>query len=398
MCESLSNLSSDFFSFIEEHINDDPNLLRLKNFKGKNFDVKFAILQIECLQRIKHKLPELYNTRKFLFSSVLATEQCTSEKIAKFHASLFNQSDSVLDMTAGLCVDSFYLASKVSKVTSIEISPETAEIAKFNMNKNSPNVKVFCCDSIEYINDNTKFDAIFVDPARRGENNKRLFAISDCSPNIIANLQRIQKVAKVLYVKTSPMIDITKSIIDIPQTSDIWIISINNECKELLFKVDLEEKDDRPTPIIHTINYEGENIQEFSFTFTNYIEKYGEILCNSYLYEPNSSLMKSGRTSALHEKYDISKLNPNTHLFTSTNYYDEFPGRKFKIISIIPFKSKEIKFVSKSYPQINVSTRNFIMKSEELKKKLKIKDGGNKYLFGVKDINNALQILICEKI
>ena len=180
--KTLINLNNnvEFKNFIRSNINADTNKLRLKNFQGLSFDVKFALLQIDCKNRIKKKLPEIFESDKMLFPSILSTEQCTAEEIAKFHASLLSPENTVLDLTAGLCIDTYYISKVVKNVTAIEINPETATLAYFNMTTNTNNVNVLCEDSINYINNCTnKYDIIFVDPARRGDNNKRLFGLAD---------------------------------------------------------------------------------------------------------------------------------------------------------------------------------------------------------------------------
>ncbi len=387
--------------FIEANIDADTNKLRLKKFRETSFDIKFAILQIDCKKRIKKKLPEIYQSDSFLFPNILSTEQCTAEKIAKFHASLLNSQDTVLDMTAGLCIDTYYLSKTAKSITAIEINSETALIADFNMRNNTNNVTVICKDCIEYIkNDNRlNYDVIFIDPARRGDNNKRLFGLSDCNPNIIELIPFLKPIAKVLYIKASPMIDITKSIDELNcYVSDVWVIGISNECKELLFKIELNSTKTTETAI-HTLNFDNSQIQVLSKTTENQQpSKVYSLDKSSYLYEPNSCVMKAQIFDTLEHTYNVTNIQKNSHLFVSEEYCEDFPGRKFHITNIIPFKSNEIKNINKKHPQINVSVRNFRLSAEELKKKLKVRDGGNEYLFGTTDCNNNAILIICTKI
>lgn len=387
--------------FIEANIDADTNKLRLKKFRETSFDIKFAILQIDCKKRIKKKLPEIYQSDSFLFPNILSTEQCTAEKIAKFHASLLNSQDSVLDMTAGLCIDTYYLSKTAKSITAIEINRETALIADFNMRNNTNNVTVICEDCIEYIKNDNKlhYDVIFIDPARRGDNNKRLFGLSDCNPNIIELIPFLKPIAKVLYIKASPMIDITKSIDELNcYVSDVWVIGISNECKELLFKIELNNTKTTETAI-HTLNFDNSQIQVLSKTTKKQQpSKIYSLDKSSYLYEPNSCVMKAQIFDTLEHTYNVSNIQKNSHLFVSEEYCEDFPGRKFHIINIIPFKSNEIKNINKKHPQINVSVRNFRLSAEELKKKLKVRDGGNEYLFGTTDCNNNAILIICSKI
>ena len=391
--------NSDFFEFISTNLNADTNALRLKKFKDLTFDSKFAILQIECKKRIQKKLPELYDTKTFLFPSILATEQCTAQEIAKFHSTLFDENELVLDMTAGLCVDAFYISKKVKHITALELNPDTALLSNFNMTNLAKNITVLNQDCNDFINStNQTFDSVFIDPARRGDNNKRLFGLVDCQPNIIELIPTIKAKAKKLIIKASPMLDITQSINELQhQVSDTWVIGINNECKEVLFKVDLQS-DNPITPVIHTINFEKGCIQELS---SNEIATKSTSVspdCGMYLFEPNRCIMKAQIFGTLENNLNVSPIHHNSHLFVSTNKVDNFPGRSFIIEQIIPFKSNELKHIKKEHPQINVSVRNFKLSAEELKNKLKVKDGGEKYLFGTSDCNNNAILIICSKI
>ena len=186
--ETLHKLinNQDYLEFMKNNLNANTNALRLKKFNDVSFDSKFAILQIDCKQRIKKKLPEIFDNNLFLFPNIISTEQCTAETIAKFHASLISSDDSVLDLTAGLCIDAYYISKNAKNVTAIEINEETAIVSKFNMQNFTKNVSVINKDCVEYISNCTdKFNIIFIDPARRGENNKRLFGFADCLPNIL---------------------------------------------------------------------------------------------------------------------------------------------------------------------------------------------------------------------
>ena len=401
--ETLNKLinNQDYLEFIKKNLNANTNALRLKKFNDVSFDSKFAILQIDCKQRIKKKLPEIFDNYLFLFPSILSTEQCTAETIAKFHASLISSNDSVLDLTAGLCIDAYYISKNAKNVTAIEINEETAIVSKFNMQNFTKNVSVINEDCVEYISNCTdKFNIIFIDPARRGENNKRLFGFADCLPNILELIPTLKKISNTLYIKASPMIDISQSILELNNSvSEIWILGLNNECKELLFKVELNSNDNF-IPNIHTINFEKDKTQKLSLknTTNEHLTNFGKPIIGGYLYEPNRCIMKAQIFNALEAEYNITPLHSNSHLFISENLIVDFPGRSFIITEIIPFKNKEIKTIKNKHPQINVSVRNFKLSAEELKKKLKVVDGGETYLFGTTDNENNAILILCRKV
>ena len=395
----LSKINAEFYEFIKKNADCDANKLRLKKMSNFPFDIELAITQIECRKKIKKKLPDIYNSN-FLFPSILSTEQCTCEIVAKFHAEIVGNIGNMLDMTAGLGIDDYYISKCSTQITALELNEDIADISRFNMASFAPNITVINCDSVEYITNYAKsFDAIFIDPARRGDNNCRLFGIKDCVPNIIPLLPKIKEHTNILYVKASPMIDLTESLKELQCVTDVWVVSLKNECKELFFKIDFTIETEHLTTI-HCVNFISEqDKQELSYTYEPNakcgIDYANEI--KSYLYEPNASIMKVGAFAPVVKKFDIEKIADNSHLFTSNVFHPDFPGRVFKVINTYPFKDKILKPVLHDVRQINVSVRNFKISAENLKQRLKLKDGGDKYLFGTTLCSGEMIVIICEK-
>lgn len=393
----FSKITDDFYKFVRVNEQSDVNKLRLKDSRNCSFDVDFAITQIECRIKIKKKLPEIYALTDFLYPYVLSTEQCTCELIAKLHANIIGKISSMLDMTGGLCIDDYYIAQNVEKIISIEKNDFTASVSRYNMQKYRPNIDVIACDSVEFIDKCGSYDAIFIDPSRRGDNNSRLYGIADCEPNVIALLPKIKKCTNLLYIKASPMIDITQLLRELPCVTDAWVVSLRNECKELFFKVDFQSSNTET--IIHCLNIVSEDkIQEISYKFNDRgnLSTFAPTI-QSYIYEPNASIMKANAFDVIIEKYNIEKMAKSSHLFTSNKYIDDFPGRVFRVIDIYPFKDKIVKQALKGYDKINVSVRNFKLTAEQLKQRFKIKDGGDKYLFATTLYNDNMVIILCEK-
>ena len=397
----LNNLSPEFYDYIHSNINADVYQLLLKNDFQNIIEKNIAITQIECRQKIKNKLPFIFDNERFLFPSKLLAEQSTSEKLALFHSSLFAGCRSVLDMTAGLLIDSYFISKDGIAVTAIEINKESYEYGLHNLNVLDSHIKLISGDSSEFIKETEEiFDAIFIDPARRGDNNKKLYRIEDCSPNIADLLDELEKKSNYIIVKASPMLDITLLKNKFDNLSDIWILSINNDCKEVLFKIDFMRVEGSGLTI-HTANYEKASAQMFDYKDCS-IDMDGLRIyfpeINQFLYEPNASIMKAGAFVHLLRRFPmLSKLHVNTHLFISDTFIPEFPGRKFRIKEIIPFKEKELKKIRESYKTINVSVRNFRLTADLLKNKLKIKDGGDDYLFGSILNDDKAYLLICTK-
>lgn len=410
---NLTCINDNFFTFIEEHEDDDVEKLRLKRFSNHDFDTSFAITQIECRKKIRKKLPEIYGKKRFLFPSVLSTEQCTSEVVAKYHATIIGEVDSFLDMTGGLCIDDYYIADNVKELLSIEKNEHTADISRYNMSEMRKNISVISGDSAEYLRvDVRRYDAIYIDPARRGVNQSRMFGLSDCEPNIIPLLSLIKSHTDVLYVKASPMLDITQMLREVSDVTDIWVISLRNECKELFFKLDfalnkrftIEESADNiyESPKVHCINFVDENtMQELNYSYLRDKTTSDIIISDcvkQYIYEPNSSIMKANAFGEVCSRYKVDKVAVNSHLFTSGELVHDFPGRIFQVEDVIPFKDNLLKKALKGIKRINVSVRNFKLTAEQLKKRLKVCDGGSKYLFGTTDAGGEMKVLLCSKI
>lgn len=395
------NFGEDFFNFITRHEGDDVARLRLKRPTAA-FDVDFAITQIECRKRIRRKLPELFADSRFLFPSVLTTEQATCEAIAKYHAEILGPVPAVLDMTAGLCVDDYYIAARAGKVTSVEMNESTAAVSLHNMSRLRGNIEVIHGNSIDYITGTPtpRFDAVFIDPARRGSNQSRVYGLADCEPDVLQLLPAISAVAPVLYVKASPMLDVTQVLREVPEVSDVWVVSLRNECKELLFKVNFGCAID--APMLHCVNITAADSisrEELSLPYSASrasVQTFATAI-GRYLYEPNASIMKAGAFAALASKYCVEKVAPHSHLFTADVLRADFPGRVFRVESVMPFKEKAVKAALNGASQVNVSVRNFKLTAQQLKSRLRLTDGGDRYLFGTTTAGGDMVVAVCHK-
>ncbi len=392
-------INDSFFKYISDNLHcSDISKLLLKN-DVYDFDKKFAALQIECRNKTRIKLPEILKFEKFLFPKLICAEQCTPEMVAKFHASLFKTDDVVLDLTMGLGIDSYYISKNVTSVDAIEIDEEIAKVGAYNYSNLANKINVINTDSSDYIKKCTKqFSAIFVDPARRDANNKRMFGFSDCMPNILELMPYIKKCTKRLIIKASPMLDISNSINELMFVTDVWILGIKNSCKELLFELNFDQEVDKKHVMIHTLNFD-EKMQRVDFQYDMLSEDvaFAEPKVGDLLFEPNSCIMKSGKTDLLPIIYPkLRKIDKSSHLFVADSHNTDLPGRKFAIMQVIPFKDKNIKQL-KEYKQLNVSTRNFKLTAEQLKARLRVKDGGVKYLFGTTLHNGDMVLILCSK-
>ena len=394
----VTALSEDIIKWIEDNRDCDTTKLRLSCRKKDDAAFfEFAIMQIECRKKASKKLHNTLQSPYFIFPTTLSAEQCTSDELAEFHATLINEGETILDMTAGLGIDAFHLAQKSKHVTAIDLNEDVAQALSINATAlNITNFTAINADSVDYLSNSAEhFDTIFIDPARRGDGGKRLFALADCQPNVVELLDLIKQHCDKLIVKASPMLDATQVLRELPYCSDLYAIGTRQECKELVAVIDFKKPKDSPT--LHCIT--GGN--EFSYTQTiesNSIAKYGNISEEMFLYEPHPAVMKMQPIKTLSERFNTIKLHQNTHIYVSAKIITDFPGDCYKINKIYPFSSRIIKDVAKDYPRANIAVRNFIMSADELRKRLKIKDDNKYRLYGVTISNGERLLIVTSKI
>lgn len=388
------------FSYIASNADADTVKLLLKAEPSLTFDKSFAITQIECRRGARSKIPTLLQDSHFLFPKAISAEQCTHQLVAQFHARQVGTISHLLDMTMGLGVDTFHFAQCASRVTAIELDAEIAAVGQFNFSRLAPNVNVVNADSVEYLNkldSDTRFDAIFIDPARRGDSGKRLYGLADCMPNVLELLPAIKRHTPLLYIKASPMLDVTRSIHDLgPYLTHVWAVSIKNECKELFFKLDFNAQPQHVE--LCALNHDNSWNEFHAHLFpTAATVTFATPATGDYLLEPNASVMKLGCFNSLIQQFRVNPIATNSHLFISPGPLPSFPGRQFSILQVIPFKNKEIKQLASQHRQLNITTRNFRLTPDQLKKRLGVNDGGDLYLLATTLACGQQTLLLCRK-
>ena len=379
--------------FIEAHKNDLLIDVALLLSKQTTFDKEFILAQINGIQKAKSKIQEFYDTRNIIYPTKLSLEQCSSEKTGIYKSQLI-KGKTLVDLTGGFGVDSFYLAKEYEQVTYIEQNTELYKTVKHNFGLlKATNIKLVNSTAEEFIENNTQeFDVVYIDPSRRNQN-KRVFKLDECSPNIIELAPELFQFSDKMLIKTAPLLDIKQTLKDLKNVSKIWVISVNNDCKEVLY---LLEKGFSSEPEINTINLSKTN-QEFSFNYSQENEAGVELSePENYLYEANSAILKAGAFNSICEEYNIKKIAQHSHLYTSENLVENFTGRCFKIEHIIQYNLKE--FRKLNITKANVSCRNFKNNVAQVKQKLKLKDGGETYLFATTDLNDKPVLVVCSKI
>lgn len=393
------SLSAETKKFIAAHITDHPDQLLLNAKRYPNIDIPFAVKQITARQHIKSKLPSWFSNPDLIFPSRLSVEQCSSEITGHYKQQLIADCR-VCDLTGGLGVDSYFFSQKAKEVVYVERFPEYCAAAAENFKAlNATNIRVLNEDACQVAAQITT-DLFYIDPARRGEGNKRVFALSECEPDILQLKPFLLENARRTIIKISPMADIDETLRLLPETSEIHIVAVRNECKELLFVLEEQEHYHPENVQVRAVNFDSfGNIQSFSFRSGE--ERSAELQTTDrikkYLYEPHAALLKSGAFKLTGLRLGLEKLHRHSHLYTSDELCPDFPGRSFIVDEVFEFSGKWLKQLKNNLPQANLTTRNFALSVAEIRKKSGIKEGGDIYLFATTLSNEHRVVIQCHK-
>jgi len=379
--------------FIKEHEKEDIFTIKLQYSKNTEVDIELAIRQITGKQKVKSKVPLFYATEDFLYPAQLSLEQASSETTACYKATICN-GNTLVDLTGGFGVDCYFMSCQFNQTVYVERHEKLCGLAIHNFKiLNGNKIRVVHSESEKYLLEMSHTDWIFIDPARRSIAGKKVVLLSDCEPDIGEIYPQLLEKATRILIKLSPMMDISAAIRDLPNAYEIHIISIENECKEVLFILNQSIRNDIQ---VKTINFR-KNKENQTFDYYLNEETTADVsmatLVEKYLYEPNASIMKSGAFRKTGNRFKIHKLHKNTHLYTSDELIRDFPGRIFEVKSQWGNSKKELKELGIKIPKANVSIRNYPIPVDELCKKLKIKDGGDTYLFAC-TINDDRKVIL----
>lgn len=378
-------------AFILEHTGSDLTRLLLNKNKYPTIPMDLVVDQIRAREKAKHKIPLWVNTEGVVMPPLLSMEQCSSEQTATYKASLFGGKTCV-DLTGGTGVDTYCLSKRFNEVHYIEQNHQLAEIARYNFELlGARNIIVHTKTSEQFLADfNLKVDLIYIDPSRRDQQNK-VFNFELCSPNVLPMQNELLQRAEKVMVKASPMIDISLGIKQLLHVTRIHVVALKNEVKELLF---VQQNKSSTETLIKAIDLSIPG----PFEFIHGSQNAPDIApVKKYLYEPNAAIMKSGGVNWLSHHYPIQKLHENTHLFTSNTLIASFPGRSFKIESVVKYNKKEIRRAVTG-SKANVSVRNFPDTVDTFRKKTGLRSGGEIYVFGYTGPYNNVEIAICKKV
>ena len=391
--------------------------LQRKRFAHLSDDeFRFMLQQVEGRQRTRDKLPTFAQIEDWWYPVRLSCEQCSSEATARYKAHLLQQiiqqSFTLVDLTGGYGVDTFFLSERAKEAHYVERNEELCRIVAHNFCKIRPQVQIHNTNSIHYLQDMPACDVVYIDPARRDQHGGKVFRLEDCEPNIIEVLPTLRSKSRNIIIKLSPMLDITQALHSLEGKWDVHIVAIKNEVKEvlLLSRTSRDLQDNSPKGyrrdtegIVHAVNLPSHVFPDTlptSFVFSREEEHAAEcqfynafqkhlIEPGAYIYEPNATIIKAGAFKLIANRYSLCKMAPNTHLYLAEQLIEDFPGRVWQIIES---NIKDTKNIS-----ANILTRNYPLSPDQLRKKLKLKDSDTHTIIGAR-LADKPTLFLCKKI
>ena len=379
--------------FIRIHADEDVRQLAFLGKKNPEVDMAYALDQLAGRQKARVKIPSWASIDGIVYPPHISMEQCSSEQTARYKARIAGNGEKIVDLTAGFGVDMAFMSAGFKQAVHVEMQPQLCAISSENYKHLGLNhVQVVCNDGVGYLHQMEHADLIFIDPARRDQHGARTYGIADCTPNVLEIIDEMLQKADRVMIKLSPMLDWQKTVADVGNVSQVHIVSVGNECKELLLEVK-KGKDEKVKVFCvnddQVFSYEIGETHPFtpsplhSFTF---------------LYEPNASVMKAGCFNLISHRFGITQPDANSHLFLSDKLVEGFPGRGFVIERVSTMNKRELKEALAGIDKANIAVRNFPLSVADLRKRLKLKDGGDVYIFATTDAKKGHLVMVCRKI
>lgn len=379
--------------FIRIHADEDVRQLAFLGKKNPEVDMAYALDQIAGRQKARVKIPSWASIDGIVYPPHISMEQCSSEQTARYKASIAGYGDKIVDLTAGFGVDMAFMSAGFKQAVHVEMQPQLCAISSENYKCLGLNhVQVVCSDGVGYLHQMEHADLIFIDPARRDQHGARTYGIADCTPNILEIIDEMLQKADRVMIKLSPMLDWQKTVADVGNVSQVHIVSVGNECKELLLEVK-KGKDEKVK--VFCVNDDQVFSYEIGETYPFTLSPLHPL---TFLYEPNASVMKAGCFQLIEQRFGVTQPDANSHLFLSEQKVEGFPGRGFVIERISTMNKRELKDALAGIDKANIATRNFPLSVADLRKRLKLKDGGDVYIFATTDAKKGHLLFICRKI
>jgi hypothetical protein len=390
-------MSDPVADFIAGHLDADLHKLLLSANKYPGIPIPYVVAQIEALRKVRYKIPAWYSPQLH-FPPQISVEQSSSAATALFKANLCT-GNRMADLTGGMGVDSYYWAKSFQSVDYVEQNETLTAAAQHNFAVlGAHNIHIHHSSAEDFLVHNTsRYDLLYADPARRDTHNNKVFLLSDCQPDVVQLRDTLLAHADQVLIKTAPMLDISLAMKQLGKVKKVWVVAVENECKEVLYLLDNEGNSSNDTIQINAVVLDSPTP---SFSFTRQEEENAPerlAMPQQYLYEPNVAVMKAGAFRLFGHRFGLAKLHPNTQLFTSETLEPQAPGRIFAIRAVVKY---DYAAVREALPgnKANIAVRNFPDPVATVRKRLKLADGGDWYLFAVTVMDGSKRVVICEKV
>ena len=417
-------MNEQTWNFVRQHQNDDVRKVALQKVKDQETDLSMALQQIAGWQTARKKLPSWAAKEDIVYPPHLNMEQCSSEQTARYkqrlverlvgeicakEASRADEMDCFVDLTGGFGVDFYWMSQGFKERHYVEQNAELCALAEYNFHQLGLESMVVCGSAADILPTLPHASVIFLDPARRNEHGGRTYGIEDCTPNVLELLPLLLEKGRFIVLKLSPMLDWRKAVSDLQSASavswqqkgfvsEVHIVSVGNECKELLLVLSRQGQTEHPKVVCVNDRQVFQVGAAPLASASTPCHDASPLSAQSFLYEPNSSIMKAGCFAEVERQFPVRQLSVNSHLFTSAVEIDDFPGRRFQISAISSMNKQELREVLAGMERANITVRNFPLTPEQLRKKLKLKDGGDVYIFATTLPGGEHKLLLCRKI
>ena len=401
--ERADNMNEATRQYIRQHLDDDIRQLALRGTKDPEVDLAFALQQIDGHKRAKEKLPSWAAIEGLVYPPHLSMEQCSSERTARYKAEVAGSGELFVDLTAGFGVDASFIAQGFQRAVCVELQPELCAISSANFKLlGLHQIKVVNGNGQDYLHTMPSADLVFIDPARRDEHGGRTYGITDCTPNVLEIINELLTKAQRVMIKLSPMLDWRKAVEDLGKeyVEAVHIVSVDNECKELLLEVKRWKGEKVKELKVFCVNLLSDGCEErFEFDASSSRPSAHPFISSPshFLYEPNASLMKAGCFGLIADRYQMAQPDVNSHLFVSDKEVADFPGRCFIVDKVTTMNKRELKEALAGITKANIAVRNFPMSVPELRRRLKLQEGGDVYIFATTAANRGHLLLLCRK-
>ena len=403
-----------YIQFVTEHAGDDPERLLLSADRWPQVDVRRAARNIAARAKIRTKIPSWYAHPELEYPGSLPLEQASSEATALYKQAFVPDGARIADLTGGLGVDCWFMSQHAAEAHYCERHGELCAAARHNfkalsssdvaaddgatqngaISRKGPHITVHEGDGIEWLQQQSEhFDLIYLDPARRDAASRRVYDISDCDPNLLEVKDLLLSKGRRVLAKISPMADISRTLNQFPEARELHVLAVAGEVKELLLMLEKGKPEDEPLIVAHDILHDTAHHFEFRPSEEPKATAHYATGIGKYLFQPSKAVLKAGAFRLLSQRYNLEKLAPSTHLYTADNLPEGFPGKVFKVESVMEWSKSSIRQLKQQYDRLEMTALNFPLATDALRSRLGIPGGGTHHLFAT-TLSGKSKILI----